>query len=58
LLFFNSVADGCDGGLDGVVRADVNPVLGRKVVEGEQRLAILKQASTALGFFDPKTATN
>ena len=38
-----AVTDGCKGALDGIAGADMFPVLGRKVVERQQRLAILGQ---------------
>src|SRR5438034_9459491 len=38
-----SMADGCEGALDRVGRAQVLPVLGGKIVEGEQHVAILGQ---------------
>src|ERR1700704_3110553 len=37
------MADGCEGALDRVGRSQVLPVLGGKVVEGEQHVAILGQ---------------
>ena len=58
LLDFNPVTrkaaigampDVCECGRDGVGRTDVNPVLGREVVEGKQRLPILRQAFDRLG---------
>ena len=39
-----SMADGREGALDRVGRAQVLPVLGGEVVEGEQHVAILRQA--------------
>jgi hypothetical protein len=35
------MAHGGEGALDGIAGPDVFPMLGRKVVEGKQRLAIL-----------------
>ena len=41
--------DGGEGGLDGVDGAEVDPLLGREVVEGEQAVAVLDQAVHRLG---------
>jgi hypothetical protein len=42
---------------DDVGRAQMPPVLGREVVEGEQRVAILDQALTALSYLTPQVST-
>jgi hypothetical protein len=47
-----AVADCCERTFDDVGRAQMFPVLGREVVEGEQRLAILDQALDRLVVFD------
>src|SRR5713226_6329997 len=44
-----TVAHGRKGGLDGVGGSQVNPVLGREVVEGEQLSAVLGEALDRLG---------
>src|SRR5436853_1516421 len=45
------MADGCEGALDRVGRAQVLPVLGGKIVEGEQHVAILGQTCDRLVVF-------
>jgi hypothetical protein len=45
-----SVAHGGERAFDDVGRAQMLPVLGREVAEGEQRIAILGQHSTALWY--------
>jgi hypothetical protein len=47
-----SVADGGERAFDDVGRSQVLPVLGREVVEGEQRIAILDQALDRLFVLD------
>ena len=47
-----AVADRRERTFDDVRRSQMLPVLGRKVVEGEQRLAILDQAFDGLVVFD------
>lgn len=39
-----TMTHGCEGALDGIAGADVLPMLGREIVERQQRLAILGQA--------------
>ena len=45
------MTDGGKGALDRVAGADVLPVLGREVVESEQRVAVLGQAIGGLVVF-------
>ena len=53
------MSDGGEGALDWIRCAEMLPVLGREVVEGEQRFAILAQAIDrllvldAIGFDEP-----
>src|SRR5215207_6065722 len=47
-----AVADRCERAFDDVGCAQMLPVLGREVVEGKQRIAILGQAVDRLGVFD------
>src|SRR5205807_3563057 len=49
-----AMAHGREGGFDGVGSAQVNPVLGRKVVAARS----LARHSTALGYFASKVAMN
>src|SRR3954454_13451496 len=48
-----AVPDGGEHALDGVGGAQMVPVLGREVVEGEQRVAVLGQAGDRLLVFGP-----
>src|ERR1700693_4988953 len=47
-----AVADGRERAFDDVGRSQMLPMLGREVVEGEQRLTILDQALDGLVVFD------
>jgi hypothetical protein len=47
------VPNGGEARLSDVAAANVNPVLGRKFVEREQRCAILRQALGGLGYLAP-----